>query len=46
MIASGADLHVGEVRWQIRVRVTIRLLYHDRCSPPGGRSVAELAITI
>ena len=46
MIASGADLHIGEVRWQVRVPVTIRLLYHYRRRPVGGRSVAELAIVV
>ena len=47
MIASGADLQVGEVRWQVRVRVAVRHPHHDRRILLGGRpSVAELAIGV
>ena len=43
MRASGADLHVGEIRRQIRIRLAIRLPHHDWRSSVGFRPVAELA---
>ena len=46
MPASGTDLHVGEIRWQVRIRLGIRLPDHDRHGPIGGRPVAELAIPV
>ena len=46
MRASGADLHVGEIRWQVRIRLGIRLPDHDRYSPSSGRPVAQLAIVV
>ena len=46
MPASGTDLHVGEIRWQVRIRLGIRLPDHDRRGPIGGRPVAELAIPV
>ena len=41
MPVSGANLHVGEVRARV-----CRLPHFDRCSPPGGRSVAEPTIAV
>ena len=46
IIVSGADLHVGEILWQVRVRVAVRLVHHDRRSLPGVRPVAELPIAV
>ena len=46
MILSGADLHVGEILWQIRIRLAVRISHHDRRSPIGGCPVAELAILV
>ena len=46
MRGSGADLHVGEIRRHVRVRLAIRLLYHDWRSPGGGCLVAEPAILV
>ena len=46
MIGSGADLQVGEVRWQVRVRLPVGRLHPDRRMPLGGCPVAELAIEV
>ena len=46
MIGSGADLLVGEVLGQVRVRVAVGCLHPDRRMPFGGRPVAELAIAV
>ena len=46
MSASGTDLHVGEICWQVRIRLGIRLPDHDRRGPIGSRPVAELAIPV
>ena len=47
MPVSGADLHVGEILWQVRVRVAVGRLHPDRRSlPDDGRSVAELVIAV
>ena len=46
MPASGADLQVGEILGQVRIRLAIRLLDYDRCSPLSGRPVAELASAV
>ena len=46
MIFSGADLQVGEVLGQVRVRVAFGCLHPDRRIPAGARPVAELAIGV
>ena len=46
ILASGADLQVGEVHWQVRVRLPVGCLHPDRRMPLGGRPVAELAIAV
>ena len=48
MLASGADLHVGEIRRQVRIRLAIRLLHHDRRRPGvfGGCPVSELTLLV
>ena len=47
MPASGADLYVGEIRWQVWIRLAIRFLNHDRrISGVFGRPVAKLAIRV
>ena len=46
MIVSGADLHVGEILWQVRIRVAVRLPHPDRRSPVAACPVAELAILV
>ena len=46
ILISGADLHVGEIRWPVGIRLGIRLLHHDRCSLGFGCSIAELAICV
>ena len=43
ILVSGADLHVGEILWQVRIRRAIRHLHHDRLILVGFRPVAELA---
>ena len=46
MPVSGADLQVGEIRRQVRVRVAVGCLHHDRRIPVGVCPVAELAIAV
>ena len=46
MLESGADLYVGEILWQVRVRVAVGHLHPDRRKPVGGRPVAEPAIVV
>ena len=47
MLASGADLHVGEIRRQVRVCLAVGRPHHDLRIPAGGRpSVAELAFAV
>ena len=47
IIASAADLHVGEIRWKIRICFAVRRLHSDRLSLiAAGCSVAELAIPV
>ena len=46
ILISGADLHVGEIRWPVGIRLGIRLLHHDRCSLGFGCPIAELAICV
>ena len=43
---SGADLYVGEIRWQVRVRLAVRRLHPDRRILVGARPVAELAVVV
>ena len=46
MISSGADLQVGEVLRQVRVRVAVGCLHPDRRIPVRVRPVAELATAV
>ena len=48
MTASGADLQVGEVRWQVRVSVAVGRLHPDRrrLAAVACRPVAELAVAV
>ena len=46
MPPSGADLQVGEVLGQVRVRVAVGRLHPDWRMPVGGCPVAELAIGV
>ena len=46
MVGSGADLHIGEILWQVRIRVAVRRLHSDRRSLAGSRPVAELAVAV
>ena len=46
MIGSGADLHVGEVRWKVRIRLMIRFLHFDRCISVAARPIAELSMIV
>ena len=46
MPESGADLHVGEIRWQVRVRAAVGRLHPDRRIPLSSRPVAQLALVV